>query len=147
VAYLFINHVIASNISSICEKPSIWSSLPRKLDLHDRLRNKSRYWKYAQADFDHRSVNFISLEFPGEQAKNKYPWGIAWMRRRTAEGIAHGFISMLPSGWVPNNSLEFFKMFLMTLQQQWKASCADANERVEVLVCVSNFIELKPGES
>ena len=134
VSKLYSETTIIPNILSICENPSIWSLLPRVLDIYDTMGNKSCYWNYAQKDFGHRSVNYISVAFPCEQAKDKYPWGIAWTRRRTAEGFAHGFISMLPSGWVPNNSSDFFKLFLEALQQQWKASCTDANERIEVLV-------------
>ncbi|KAJ5769468.1 hypothetical protein N7520_004027 [Penicillium odoratum] len=40
---------------------------------------------------------------------------------------------MLPCGWVPNDPSGFFKLFLEELHQQWKASCFDANERVQAL--------------
>ncbi|KAJ5538533.1 hypothetical protein N7494_008012 [Penicillium frequentans] len=112
----------------IREKSSKWSGLPQMLDVHDRLHKMSTYWSSAQKDHGHRSTNYISLAFPGELS-----WGIAWIRRRTAEGFAHGFISMLSSGWVPETSSDFFELFLMDLQQRWKASCTNANGRVELL--------------
>lgn len=127
-------NVIILKISSICARPSIWSLLPKKLGIEDALHNKSCYWKFAQNDFGHRSVDYISLEFPDLQAKKKGPWGIAWTMRRTAEGFTHGFISMLLSGWVPYDPSELFRLFLIELQDQWKARCADANDRIEVLV-------------
>ncbi|KAJ5131840.1 hypothetical protein N7448_005998 [Penicillium atrosanguineum] len=117
----------------ICEERSIWSRLPEVFDVHVMLSNKSCYWNYAQRDFGHRSVNYISLIFPCEQGKDNGPWGIAWIKRRTVEGFAQGFISMLPSGWVPNDPSDFFNLFLEALHQKWKASCFDANERIELL--------------
>ncbi|KAJ5797653.1 uncharacterized protein N7503_006949 [Penicillium pulvis] len=113
---------------SLCETSSKWSDLPQTLGVHNRLHTLSCYWSSAHKDYGHRSINYISLAFPGG-----VPWGIAWIRRRTAEGYAYGFISTLSSGWVPRVPLEFFKLFLIDLQQQWKASCAVANERVELL--------------
>lgn len=50
------------------------------------------------------------------------------------EGFAYGYISMLPSGSVPNDPSEFFKLFLGNLQRQWKTTCSKANEKVEALV-------------
>lgn len=99
------------------------------LDVQDKLHKVSPYWSSAQKDHGHRSTNYISLAFPGEIS-----WEIVWIRRRTAEGFAHGFISMLSSGWVPETSSEFFELFLMDLQQRWKAYCTNANGRVELLV-------------
>jgi hypothetical protein len=131
---------IFPNISSICKKPSIWSLLPRTLCVHDKLNNESYYWNYAHQDFDHRLVTYISLAFPYKQEKDSYPWGIAWTSMTTAEGLACGFISMLPSGWVPIDTLDFFRLFLEALHQEWKATCSNANARVEVLVSPLNSI-------
>lgn len=127
------------NISSICEKPLIWSLLPWEFDVHDKLNNESYYWNYAQKDFGHRLVTYISLTFPYKQGKGGYPWGIAWTSRKTAEGLAYGFISMLPSGWVPNDPSDFFRLFLEALHQEWKVTCSNASARVEVLVSLLKF--------
>ena len=126
------------NISSICGKPFIWSHLPWEFDILDMLNNESYYLNYAQKDFEHRLVTYILVSFPYQQGKDSCPWGIAWTSRKTAEGIAYGFISMLPSGWVPNDPFDFFRLFLDTLHQQWKATCFDANGRVKVLVSLLN---------
>jgi hypothetical protein len=122
------------NIPSICNKPSIWSRLPRMLCVHDKLNNESYYWNYAHEDFGHQLVTYISLAFPNKREEDGYPWGIAWTSMTTAEGLAYGLISMLPSGWVPNDPSDFFRMFLEALHQKWKATCSNANARVEVLV-------------
>ncbi|KAJ5623451.1 hypothetical protein N7490_012056 [Penicillium lividum] len=117
----------------ICGKPLNWPLLPRVLHVDEMITSDSCYWNYAQKDLGHQSVTYISLTIPCKKGKPGKPWGVAWTRRKTAEGFAHGFISMLPYGWVSNDPSGFFKLFLEELHQKWKASCSDANERVEAL--------------
>ncbi|KAJ5225237.1 hypothetical protein N7468_006462 [Penicillium chermesinum] len=117
----------------ICEKSLIWSRLPQELDIRDKLNSESYYWNCAQKDFGYRLVTYISLTFPYQQGKGGYPWGIAWISRKTAEGLAYGFISMLPSGWVPSDPSDFFNLFLEALYHKWRATCSDENARIEKL--------------
>jgi hypothetical protein len=99
------------------------------------LNDEICHWKHSQKESGHESVTFISLTFPYEkQRKDGKPWGIIWASRETTEGICHGFISMLPSGWTLNDPSEFFQLFLKNLQQQWKKICSRANDKVEALV-------------
>lgn len=107
---------------------------PSQATAYDKLSNESYYWNYAHEDFGHRLVTYISLTFPDKQEKNCYLWGIAWTSTTTSEGLAYGFISMFPSGCVPNDPLDFFRLFLEALHQKWKATCFNANARVAVLV-------------
>ncbi|KAF3399901.1 Ankyrin repeat domain-containing protein 50 [Penicillium rolfsii] len=117
----------------ICDNPTIWSLLPWRLGVHNKLNNEGYYWNYAHEDSGHRLVTYISLAFPCKQEKDDYSWGIAWTSTTTAEGLAYGFISMLPSGWLPNDPSDFFGLFLEALRHKWKATCSNANARVEAL--------------
>lgn len=131
---LFGNGEFFPNFSSICDNPTIWSLLPWRLGVHNKLNNEGYYWNYAHEDSGHRLVTYISLAFPCKQEKDDYSWGIAWTSMTTAEGLAYGFISMLPSGWLPNDPSDFFGLFLEALRHKWKATCSNANARVEALV-------------
>jgi hypothetical protein len=128
------------NTLSICEESSIWTDLLWKLGVREKIKNESYYWNYAQKDFEYRSVTYISLRFPHKQKKHGDPWGIAWTSKKTAEGLAYGFISMLPSSCVPHDPSDFFGLFLETMHQEWKAKCSNANARVEALVSFSEIL-------
>ncbi|KAJ5398345.1 hypothetical protein N7509_006458 [Penicillium cosmopolitanum] len=117
----------------ICGKPQLWSLLPRSLGIDEILNTYQFYWKETQKDFGHHFVTYISLSFPCGQDEDEYPWGIAWTSKNTTEGLACGFISMLPRGGVPNNPSEFFRSFLEHLYHRWNKKCNFTNERVEEL--------------
>lgn len=112
------------------------------------LNDDSCYLKHAQKDFGHRFVTYISLAFPyEEQGKVRYPWGVAWTSRKTAEGIACGFISTLSNGSVPDCPSDFFGQLLENLEQHWKVICSGANKKVESLVRPQDFVILKEAKS
>ena len=131
------------NTLSICEQSSIWSDLPWKLGFREEIIKEGYYWNYAQKDIGYRSVTYISLNFPNKQGKCGDAWGIAWCSKTTAEGLAYGFISMLPRGGVPHEPSDFFRLFLETLHQEWKAKCSNANTRVELLVSLLILLHVK----
>jgi hypothetical protein len=76
----------------------------------------------------------------------RYPWGIAWTSRKTAEGIACGFISTLTNGSVPDDPSDLFGQLLENLQQHWKMICSGANKKVESLVRPQDFVIFKEAK-
>jgi hypothetical protein len=113
--------------------------LSEVLNIKDLL-GQEKYLKHAQRGFGNRIVTYIEIEFPEESEEFQCPWGIAWISTQTTEGPAHEFISTLPNGWVPEDSAEFLRQFLKTVQQRWKEMCSHASREVEYLV--SDHIDL-----
>ena len=86
-------------------------------------------------------VTYLCLKFPEDlRYEVVYPWGIAWVSKQTTEGSAHGFISTLPNGWMPNNPFEFFQQFIDHLHQEWNTFCLELADRVEKLVGYENTV-------
>lgn len=104
------------------------------------------YFKHAYSEFHHRRITYIWVKLPVEDGEGaQYPWGIAWVSSKTTEGLAHAFISTLPSACMPQDPADFLGQFLECLHHEWKKACSDASKKVEKLVSGQTFIQYFPN--
>jgi hypothetical protein len=40
------------------------------------------------------------------------------------------YFSMLPYGWIPNDGIDFFKQFMLHLEERWLKLCQQAEEHL-----------------
>lgn len=65
-------------------------------------------------------------------------WGIAWsMAARTAGGQSSDWVtkdhfSMLPNGWIPHDSLDFFQQFVTHLTKEWSDMAEEAKGHLRI---------------
>ncbi|PLN79386.1 ankyrin repeat-containing domain protein [Aspergillus taichungensis] len=118
----------------ICKKRSFQTQLPKYFQLSGSLKGQTEYFGHFHKDFEQSTVTYLCLKFPEDhRGKAIYPWGIAWGSKQTTEGSAHGFISTLRNGWMPDNPFEFFQQFVDHLHRKWNKSCSRFAVRVEKL--------------
>jgi hypothetical protein len=122
--------VLRENPPSL-KKPS--STHAHGLEFHRKKHNDStdiysvKAWFFAKQDIDYKIV---------EDWECSIGWTIS--QRKSTDGrqcwktVDH--FSMLPHGWIPDNGVDFFRQFLLHLEDNWQSLCNRAHEHLSELV-------------